>query len=372
MIAFSNIEYTIELAEALSKLIDIVLMIPDKQAQRFRDVINSQVKLQPFAQPRLREVKNLLFVYKMTEKIHELNPDIIHIQTGHPWFNFVLPFLKRYCIVTTIHDVILHTGDRESRIIPQFTHKLPIKYADQIIVHGAALKKEMIKEYSKMPEEVNILHRGVNSIYRRYIKKATEEDDYTILFFGRIWEYKGLRYLIQAEPLITKEIPDVKIIIAGRGEDVIKKYQDIMINKEKYVIYNRHISNTMVAELFQKASIVVLPYTDASQSGIVPLAYAFKKPVVVTNVGSLPEVVTHGETGYIVPPKNPNKLAEAIIDLLKDKEKRKRMGENAYRMTNGELSWESIAPKTVEVYKKALSLRSTVFDKTGFQKRNEY
>jgi glycosyltransferase involved in cell wall biosynthesis len=358
IIAFTNIEYTIELTEALSELEDVMLMLPDNQAERFRQIIGANVNLYAFYYPRIRSLKNILMSYRLVQKINSFNPDIIHIQRGHPWFNLSLPFLKRYCIITTIHDVILHTGDLESRIIPKFTHKLAIRYCDQIIVHGEALKKEMMKEYSKKPDEISVLHRGINSIYRRYVETKIEEMDHTVLFFGRIWGYKGLQYLIEAEPRITREIPNFKIIIAGRGEDVNKMYGDKMVNKDRYVIHNKHIPNAMVAELFQKASVVVLPYTDASQSGVVPLAYAFGKPVVVTNVGSLPEVVDDGETGFIVPPKDSNKLGDAIIELLKNGAKRKRMGEKAYRKGEEELSWGRIAFRTVEVYKKAIQLRN--------------
>ena len=357
MLAFSNIEYTIELTEALSELEDVILMLPDKQAKRFDDVINPNVNLSTFPYSRIRNPKNILMVYELVRNIGEFKPDIIHIQNGHPWFNFSLPFLRQYCIIRTVHDVILHTGDKESRTIPKFTDKLAVKYADQIIVHGEELKREMMREYSKRADEINVLCRGINSIYRRYMEEKIEEEDQTVLFFGRIWEYKGLIYLIEAEPRITKEIQNLKIIIAGRGEDVNKLYGDKMINKDKYIIHNSHISNKMVAELFQKASVVVLPYTDASQSGVVPLAYAFGKPVVVTNVGSLPEVVEDGETGYIVPPRDTKKLGDAIIDLLKDKEKRKRMGQKAYKKGEEGLSWGQIALKTMEVYKKAISLR---------------
>jgi len=357
MLAFSNIEYTIELAEALSGLEDVILMLPDKQAKRFDDVINPNINLSTFPYSRIRNPRNILMIYELIRNIGELKPDVIHIQNGHPWFSFSLPFLKQYCIITTIHDVILHTGDRESSIIPKFTHKLAIKNADQIIVHGEELKREMMKEYSKRADEINVLYRGINSIYRRYVEAKIEEVNHTVLFFGRIWGYKGLQYLIEAEPQITREIPNLKIVVAGRGEDVNKIYGDKMINKDKYIIHNNHIPNKMVAELFQKASVVVLPYTDASQSGVVPLAYAFGKPVVVTNVGSLSEVVDDGETGYIVPPKDSKRLGDAIIDLLKDKEKCKRMGQKAYKKGEEELSWRQIALKTMEVYKKAISLR---------------
>ncbi len=152
--------------------------------------------------------------------------------------------------------------------------------------------------------------------------------------------------------MISKKISDFKIVIAGKGN--FKKYRCLIKNKEKFVIYNEFIPNEKVSELFQKATIVVLPYIEASQTGIISIAYSFKKPVIVTNVGSLPEVVENGKTGFIVPPKDQKKLAEAIIKLLSNNEKRKKMGENAYEMMQTELSWDSIAKKTIEVYKEII------------------
>jgi len=332
-------------------------MLPQNRVGHFIEVLEHNVNLKPYCQPRFRYPTNLLALYTTIKKINSFNPDIVHLQGEHPWFNLILPFLKRrYPLVITVHDVVLHVGDSRSRKIPSFIHKLSVIYADQIIVHGEKLKKDMIERSNKSVSNVHVVPRGVNSIYRRFIKSKVKEEDHLILFFGRIWEYKGLRYLIEAEPLITEKVPTAKIVIAGKGEN-FRKYAKMMVHKEKFIIYNQFIPTGMVAELFQRASIVVLPYIEASQSGVVPLAYAFKKPVVVTDVGSIPEVVENGRTGYIVPPEDPKKLAEAIIDLLEDKEKRKKMGENGYKKTEEELSWDSIAVKTIEVYKKALSDR---------------
>jgi len=332
-------------------------MVPQNRVKHFIEVLEHNVNVQPYCQPRFRYPTNLLTLYGIINKINAFNPDILHIQGEHPWFNLTLPFLRRrYPLVTTIHDVVLHIGDSRSRKIPSFIHKLSIIYANQIIVHGEKLKKDMMEKSNKSVSNVHVVPRGVNSIYRRFLKSKVKEEDHLILFFGRIWEYKGLRYLIEAEPLITEKVPTAKIVIAGKGED-FRKYQEMMVHKEKFIIYNQFIPKEMVSELFQRASIVVFPYIEASQSGVVPLAYAFKKPVVVTDVGSIPEVVDDGKTGYIVPPKDPKKLAEAVIDLLEDKEKRRKMGENGYKKTEEELSWDSIAVKTIEVYKKALSDR---------------
>ncbi|MBA7511768.1 Alpha-maltose-1-phosphate synthase [subsurface metagenome] len=355
--AFDHIEYTIQLAEALSRLEEVMLMLPQHKADWFVEILGDDLNMESYRQPRLRYPTNLLTLYGIIKKINSFNPDIVHLQGEHPWLNLTLPFLRRrYPLVITVHDVVLHVGDTKSRKIPSFVHKLSTRYADEIIVHGEKLKKQMMEKSNKLVNNVHVLPRGVNSIYKRFLKNEVREEDNLILFFGRIWEYKGLQYLIEAEPLITEKVPTAKIVIAGTGED-FRKYTRMMVHKEKFIVHNRLIPSSMVGQLFQKASVVVVPYIEASQSGIVPLAYAFKKPVVVTDVGSIPEVVDNGKTGYIVPPKDPEKLAEAIIDLLRDKEKRREMGENGYKKTEEELSWDNIAVKTIEVYKKALSDR---------------
>lgn len=354
MIAFTNIDYTIELTEALSKVEDVVLMIPDHHKERFNEVIDSSLNVQSFHTPRIRHLSNFSMIFKIIKRIKQFAPDIIHIQKGHPWLNFALFLLKRYCLITTIHDVILL--DFPSKRIPEFMYKPPIKYATQLIVHGHYLKENLAKLSGRSSDDIHVLPRGVNSVYTRFIKKKVQEEKYTIMYFGRIWGYKGLKYLIESEPLISKLFPDLKIIIAGTGED-FKKYEDMMVNKQRFEVYNDFISHELVGELFQRASIIVLPYVNGSQSGVIPQAYALKKPVVITKVGSLVEAVDNGKTGCIVPPKDTKSLAEAIIDLLDDQKKRKKMGENAYKKTLNELAWKNIAVDTLKVYRKALSMK---------------
>jgi glycosyltransferase involved in cell wall biosynthesis len=228
------------------------------------------------------------------------------------------------------------------------------KYSNQIIVHGQKLKEQMNEEYKDIPnEKVNVVPIGEHEVapFKKYESKHIKEEDNLVLFFGRIYRYKGLDYLINAEPMITKELPGVKIVIAGKGED-FKKYEDMMVNKENFIVYNDFISYKEGAKLFQRASVVVLPYIEASQSGVIPTAYGFKKPVIATDVGAIPEIVDDEKTGLIVPPKNSKALADAIIKILKDAELRKKMGENGYLKLKTDLSWDRIAEKTIEVYKK--------------------
>jgi glycosyltransferase involved in cell wall biosynthesis len=164
-------------------------------------------------------------------------------------------------------------------------------------------------------------------------------------------------YLIKAEPLITQAIPDARIIIAGVGEP-FDRYRQAMVNPRSFEVHNHRIPPAMVAELFQSASVVVLPYTESSQSGVIPVAYSFGKPVVATTVGGIPECVDHGETGYLVPPRDVESLADAVVRLLSDDDARHRMGCNARAKAENSMSWSVIARQTLNLYQTVLERTS--------------
>jgi glycosyltransferase involved in cell wall biosynthesis len=347
LIPHFNIEYSIPLANALSKSEKVLFIVWKNLGLNYLHLIDALVEVEYLDKPPSKSVKNLRLIKNTINIIKKKDPDVVHIQNPFSWLCSGLSSLKNYPIVFTVHDPAPHLG--RAQIHSDFTMKLSLGHANRVIVHGNKMKEVMVKKYNIPEDIVKVIPHGDFSFYIRESSEKFEEQENTILFFGRIWKYKGLEYLIRAEETISKKVTNFKIIIAGMGD--FKKYRKLIKNKEKFVIYNEYIPNEMVSELFQKASIVVLPYIEASQSGVIPIAYSFKKPVVVTDVGSIPEVVEDGNTGFIVPPKNPKKLAEAIITLLANNEKRKMMGENAYKKMKTELSWEVIAKKTIEVYR---------------------
>ena len=108
------------------------------------------------------------------------------------------------------------------------------------------------------------------------------------------------------------------------------------------------------AALFQESSVVVLPYVEATQSGVVPVAYTFAKPVVATGTGALAEAVEHGVTGILVPPRDPQALADAIVRLLRDKSLRERMGRAGQQKLETEQSPAAVIDKTVAIYHQAI------------------
>jgi starch synthase len=339
------VHYTSQISNTLSEKNDVYVIAPIGVET---EIFNNSVNL--IQLPTGDIIKNFLInsiiitrSINFLNTIKKINPDIIHLQSCHPWICLFLPFLKKYKIVTTIHDVNPHPGSRT--IDRKIARNIHIRYSDALIVHGNVAKS--ILEKRGVTRNVFVIPHGDYSFFTQIAKKKYKEEKGNILFFGMIEDYKGLQYLIKAEPRIAKSIPSFKIVIAGSG--YFKEHNDI-VKSHHFELHNHYIKNNDVGEFFQKASVVVLPYIEGTQTGIIPIAYSFKKPVVVTNVGSIPEVVDDGITGFIVPKKDSDALADAIITILKDDEIRKQMGENAYRKMKDDLSWNKLAEKTQKIY----------------------
>jgi glycosyltransferase involved in cell wall biosynthesis len=279
------------------------------------------------------------------------DPDVLHFQQGHLWFNLALPLLKRYPLVLTIHDPRHHVGDKGQQKTPQSIMDFGFRRAAQLIVHAQQLKQEVVERLHLVGENIHVIPHIV--LGDDTVQHQIQDDGRLILFFGRIWEYKGLEYLIKAEPLITSQIPDAKIVIAGQGED-FARYRRLMVHPEQFIVHNEYVSDDKSAELFRCASVVVLPYIDASQSGVIPIAYTFSKPVVATTVGGLPEMVDHGQTGYLVSPRDEQALADAVVRLLCDEQLRRHLGANGKRKIDTECSPRVVAQQTLAVYQRAL------------------
>jgi len=139
-----------------------------------------------------------------------------------------------------------------------------------------------------------------------------------LLFFGFIRPYKGLDLALQALALVRDQLPEVRLIVAGEFYTDPAPYEKIISTlqlEDRVILHTRFISNEQVAAYFGAADLVVQPYRSATQSGISELAYFYEKPVLVTNVGGLPEIVRNGQTGLIVEPE-PESLAAGILKFF--------------------------------------------------------
>ena len=355
-VSFDFGEYSIEHANGLVGDNDVMLLLPKDLFDPHAHQLNSKVDARIFRKPRLRQpLRQLACLRWITKQINGFQPDVIHFQRGHMWFNLALYFLKRFPLVITIHDPRHHAGDHGSQKTPQALMDFAYRQADQVIVHGKQLKTTVAEEIGIAEEKIHVIpHIAIGERPSATYPSHISSQELTILFFGRIWPYKGLEYLIRAQPLINREIPNAKIWILGRGESM-NRYLEMMDEPEKFVVNNRWISDEERTAAFQKASVVALPYVEATQSGVVPIAYAHSKPVVATRTGGLPDVIDDGKTGFLIEPRNEFELAQAILKLLKDPKLRAAMGNAGHRKLKNELSPAVVCRQTEEVYQLAIA-----------------
>jgi glycosyltransferase involved in cell wall biosynthesis len=164
-----------------------------------------------------------------------------------------------------------------------------------------------------------------------------------MLYFGYIRAYKGLRYLLEAMPRILKRMR-VRLLVCGEfyeeREELFALAERAGL-REAVTFHDRFIANEEVAAFFCASDVVVLPYVSATQSGIVQVAYHYDKPVIVTSVGGLPEAVPDGRTGFIVPPRDPEAVAQAVLRYYR--EKREPAFSRNIRVEKKKYSWDRMA-----------------------------
>lgn len=352
-------EYSLQQVAALGIEHDVLLVIPRHVWQPIATKLPPRVQVYEFDCPRLRQPwRQFRSVRAIHHRIREFVADVMHMQHGHFWFNLGLWRLRDVPLVVTIHDPRHHAGDAVSRKTPQWIMDLGFRRADQAIVHGQSLVAEVERAVGLPSERVHVMpHVAIGEVpsLPEATPPAAESDEPVVLFFGRIWAYKGLDYLIAAEPLISSRIPDVTIVIAGQGEE-LDRYRRQMRNPDRFEIHNHWIGELERARLFRRSAVVVLPYTEATQSGVVPVAYTFGKPVVATSVGGLPDCVEHGRTGLLVPPRDAKALADAIVSLLADSERRHEMGAQGRARQARESNPAVIADALLDVYRQAIAV----------------
>lgn len=354
LVSYDFGEYCVRLAAGLAGTgAQVLLLLPRQLAEPYGGLLHPRVDLVTFAKPRLRQPgRQLAVAAGLVRRIRAYAPQVLHLQQGHLWFNPFLLLRGRRRLVVTVHDPRQHAGDAGGLRTPQAMMDFGFRRADQLIVHGRALVGQLVDRLGLAPGTIHVIpHIAIGHGAAR--AGAVDEEAGTVLFFGRIWGYKGLDYLIRAEPRISARVPGARIVIAGQGED-FQRYRRLMVHPERFAVYNDCVSDERRAELFQRASVVVLPYVEASQSGVIPVAYAFGKPVVATAVGGLPDMVDHGRTGYLVPPRDEAALADAVVCLLRDEGLRRRLGAAGRRKLDAECAADTVARQTAAVYRLAL------------------
>lgn len=268
----------------------------------------------------------------VARKILQFEPDLVVFDWWQPYFGLchrvIAAGIKKQGIpiLTITENVISH----EARGIDRWLTSHGLKHAGAFLTLSALVEKDLQpyqrgrKVYrSELPiySFYDSDDAGQNAEQERGALReqvGVKEESELLLFFGYVRKYKGLDVLLKAMPDILKQRPLAHLLIVGEFYDNEGGYRDLIesLNLQNDVtIVSEFVPNEEVGMYYTMADLVVLPYKEATQSGILNIAYAFAKPVVVTNVGGLSEFVDE-RTGVVVEPENPTLLAEGIVSIL--------------------------------------------------------
>lgn len=232
------------------------------------------------------------------------------------------------------------------------------RFTDKIIT----LTKSGIDPYLKArigkKSQFDYIYNGVDiaALEKRNVSRkqkrqqlAVGDDCPLVVTAGRLVPVKGYKYLIEALPLIVREAPNIQVIFIGDGE-----LREELLNKAKALkLENNALFLGMrndVPEIISCSDLFVLPSINEGFGIVLLEAMAMRRPIVATNVGGIPEVVLDGETGILVPPKDPVQLSDAILKLLKDTSLARRMGEYGYQRLKSCFDIKEIVLKTERLY----------------------
>jgi glycosyltransferase involved in cell wall biosynthesis len=351
-------DYAIEFAEMMSGSCHVLLCIPNKYRVLKRPRPCPRLEVAWLNWPRQRSLRNIAFIQTASRRIRDWKPDIVHFLFENNVWNVPLAFFLRPTpVVTTVHDITFHPGDISSRRVPRVFANILIRMSGAIIVHGEWLRAEAQRRLPISPARIFVtplIPALLPSEFPQQSYRGKLNDRFfRVLFFGRIFEYKGLRYLIKCIPLVREKIPNVRLVIAGQG-DQFSQYASMIDDISAVEIRNRFIPPPEVAQLFFEADVLALPYIEASNSGPLMIALAFGVPVVATDVGELPSVVRSASIGLVIPPRDERALAAAIIKIATDNNLHERFSQNAKKAMDGDYSQREISAKVLRVYKSVL------------------
>jgi alpha-maltose-1-phosphate synthase len=318
-------------------------------------------------------VRVFLLFFILFNALCRMKYDIVHVQEHLPTFFLFIPMLKltKKQICWTLHDTEIFSLSIgfSGRIRILFLRivsqpSLMAKYADKIIVHAESLKKHLIAKGINENKIHVIQHFGYKYLLEDNVLSTKPEEwlpNRYVLFFGNITPWKGVEVLIDAAKIVRRQLgKNFNLVVAGepyegyRGIPFFKRLEE---EDHKYVkILDRYITSPEIPRIMNSSSFLVLPYNNtfqSSASGVIPLAYTFSKPVIVSRIPSLVEYVEHDKTGFIFDVKNSQQLANYILELITNPAKCTEMGKKAYQKMIKDMSLEKCSHDTWMIYRLA-------------------
>lgn len=363
-IAKVNYKYTFPLANGLTKQGVCVQLIIDQKKEK-ENCICERICLFNTSEKnsnKINKLKNYVVSYfSILKLIKHQKIDIIHSQ----WFIFspvdylFLRYIKkkyemRY--VATVHDILPFNR----KFYDMYFHRKLYHIADSIILQAPANVERFAKLFPHLTDKVNVVPHGhmLDYVEPQDMQESRQRlgmplEKTVFLFFGQIKKVKGVDDLLKAVTLLKERYPNLYVVIAGSvwKTDFSECEKIIEENQLNSCLMTdiRYIPDEEVKYFYSSCDVCVLPYTDVYQSGVIQLAYGYRKPVVATSLPAFTQFVKEGETGFLAKPSNPDSLAKAMEKAIRtDRDKLVNIGEAGYQLVCKELNWNNLAAQIVE------------------------
>ena len=287
--------------------------------------------------------------------ISRFRPDIAHVQeqADGPTAAMLARLSRRVPVVLTIHDPRPHVGNDTAFAERGLVHRERLRAkAAAYHVHGAFCERELRATRGVDRPLVSTAH---GALFVPSPEDLRLPEPGCLLFFGRMEAYKGLETLLDATDILRSRGLAFRLIVAGRGPDLDRLTP--RLGTPDLELHDRFLEHDEAIALFQRASLVLAPYREATQSGVIAAAFGNGRPVVASAVGGLPDFVTHGRDGLLVHPDDPSALAAALAPLLADTAKIASLAAGAAAKARSELDWTKIASRLEPFYREVIAAR---------------
>jgi glycosyltransferase involved in cell wall biosynthesis len=316
----------------------------------------------------------LAYYFRLLAYAAAARPKIFHILWNNKFELFDRTVLMLYYrllgkkIVFTAHNINAGQRDGTDSWLNRRTLKFQYRMCDHIFVHTRRMQEELAAEFGVDPDKIAIIPFGVNRTIpdtaltpaAARARLGLAEEDKVILFFGNIAPYKGLGFLIAAFETAVAADEQLRLIVAGRPKGSADYWCGLLekINaspaRGKMILKIEYVPDAETEIYFKAADVLVLPYTQIYQSGVLALGYGFGLPVIAADVGSLKDEVVAGKTGFTCEPRNAAALAQAIqnyfaSDLFRELPRRRP---EIQKFADERYSWSKVAAITTAVFAK--------------------
>ncbi len=312
---------------------------------------------------------DLITLLKLYFLVRKGGYDIIHCHTSKGGFigRLAARLANVRCIIYSPHgDIFEGYFGKVKTCFFTWLEKFAAKFTDKIIT----LTKSGIEPYVKAgignPSQFEYIYNGVDiqALEKRKADRTRKRwevgignDCFVVVTAGRLVPVKGHTYLITAFARVVKEIPNVRLVFLGDGE-----LKEALFAQTKTLGIENHAlflgMRNDVPEIISASDLFVLPSINEGFGVVLLEAMAMKCPIVATNVGGIPEVVMDGETGILVPPRDPVQLAGAIIKLIKDSTLARQLAESGYQRLKAYFDIKDTIVKIEHLYKELLEIKN--------------